>query len=116
MSNINLGSGGGGFSPAGLMFGMGIGTGLSTQVGGMMNTLGQTPPPAPPPQQTYFVAMNGQQSGPFTIDQLQAMTSANQFTRSHYVWKAGMPNWLLASDVSEISVLFQSVPPPPPTI
>jgi membrane protease subunit (stomatin/prohibitin family) len=114
MSSINLGSGGG-FSPAGLMFGMGIGNGLSSQVGGMMNNLGQVPPPVPL-HLSFFVAIGGQQSGPFTIDQLQAMTSTNQFTRSHYVWKTGMPNWLIATDVPEIAVVFQSVPPPPPII
>lgn len=116
MSNINLGDGGSGFNPAGMMFGMGVGSGMSSQLGSMMNTFGQTPPPAPPSQPSFFVAINGQQSGPFTIDQLQAMTLTNQFTRSHYVWKAGMPNWLLATDVPEMAALFQSVPPPPPII
>jgi hypothetical protein len=115
MSNINLGSGGG-FNPAGMMFGMGVGSGLSNQLGGMMNTFGQTPPPVPSPTLSFFVAINGQQSGPFTVDQLQAMSSTNQFTRSHYVWKAGMPNWLLAIDVPELAVIFQAVPPPPPII
>jgi membrane protease subunit (stomatin/prohibitin family) len=114
MSNINLGSGGG-FSPAGLMFGMGIGSGLGSQVGGMMNNLGQAAPPVPP-QLSFFVAINGQQSGPFTIDQLKEMASSNQFTRSHYIWKTGMPNWLIATDVPEMAVVFQSVPPPPPII
>jgi hypothetical protein len=81
-----------------------------------MNSFGQTPPPAPPAPLSFFVAINGQQSGPFTIDQLKEMTASNQFTRSHYIWKAGMANWLLASDVPEIAVIFQAIPPPPPTI
>lgn len=114
MSNINLGSGGGGFSPAGLMFGMGIGTGLSTQVGGMMNTLGQTPPPPPPPPTTFHIAYNGQQSGPFSIDQLKLMITSNQLTKNHYVWRAGMADWQLTTNVPEISSLFGSIPPPPP--
>jgi len=116
MSNVNLGDGGSGFNPAGMMFGMGVGSGMSSQLGSMMNTFGQTPPPAPPSQPSFFVALNGQQSGPFTIDQLQAMSSTNQFTRSHYVWKAGMPNWVLANDVPEMAPIFQTVPPPPPGI
>jgi len=116
MSNVNLGDGGSGFNPAGMMFGMGVGSGMSSQLGSMMNTFGQTPPPAPPTQQTYFVALNGQQSGPFTIDQLKAMSSTNQLTRSHYIWKVGMPNWLLVTDVPEVAVIFQAVPPPPPNI
>jgi hypothetical protein len=116
MSNINLGDGGSGFNPAGLMFGMGVGSGMSNQLGGMMSTFGQIPPPAPPSQPSFFVAINGQQSGPFTIDQLKVMASTNQFTRSHYVWKAGMTNWIIATDVPEMALLFQAVPPQPPNI
>ena len=111
MSNINLGDGGSGFNPAGLMFGMGVGSGISGQLGSMMNTFGQTPPPNPPSQPSFFVALNGQQSGPFTIDQLQAMTLANEFTRGHYVWKAGMQNWMQASQVEDLLRLFENIPP-----
>jgi len=116
MSNVNLGDGGSGFNPAGMMFGIGVGSGMSSQLGSMMNTFGQTPPPSTPSQPSFFVALNGQQSGPFTLDQLKAMSSTNQFTPSHYVWKAGMPNWVLATDVPEMAPIFQAVPPPPPSI
>jgi len=113
MSNINLG-GGSGLNPAGLMFGMGIGNAMSGQVGSMMGNMNATPPP--PPQPTYHISINGQQLGQFTVSALQQMVLTNQFTKSHYVWKPGMAEWVLASELGELSALFASVPPPPPNI
>ena len=63
----NLG-GGGGLNPVGLMTGMAIGGVMGNQMGGMMNNMNNTPPP--PPVSTYHVALNGQQLGQFTIEQL----------------------------------------------
>lgn len=58
--------------------------------------------------------VNGQQSGPFGLSQLQQLIASNQFTQNHHVWKAGMAGWELASAIPEVSQLFGSVPPPPP--
>jgi len=114
MSNVNLGSGGG-LNPAGIMFGMGIGGAMGSQVGGMMSNMNQTPPPSPA-QNVFHVALNGQQTGPFTMDQLKQLALTNQFTKQHHVWKPGMAGWELASINNELSTIFNSVPPPPPTI
>lgn len=114
MSNVGLGDGGSGFNPAGMMFGMGIGGAMGSQVGGMMNNMNNTPPPNPPIQVQYHISINGQQSGPFTVPQLQQLIATNQFTQNHHVWKAGMAGWELASAIPEASQLFGSVPPPPP--
>ena len=114
MSNVNLG-GGGGLNPAGLMFGMGIGGAMGNQVGGMMNNINSTPPP-PPNQNVFHISLNGQQAGPYTMEQLKQLAINNQFSRDHHVWKSGMAGWELASMNSEVSVIFNSVPPPPPII
>jgi hypothetical protein len=114
MSNVNLGNGGG-FNPAGMMFGMGIGGSMGSQVGGMMNNMNQTPPP-PPTQNVFHISLNGQQTGPFTIDQLKQLALNNQFTKQFHVWKPGMAGWELASVNNEVSIIFNSVPPPPPII
>ncbi len=71
------------------------------------------PPPIPQPI-TYFVALNGQQSGPFSLDQLKTMISGNQFNRDTLVWKQGLPAWVKAGEVGDLSGLFGSVPPPLP--
>jgi len=117
MGNVNLGGSGGeggGLNPVGLMVGMGIGGAMGNQMGGMMSNINKTPPP--PPTETYFISLNGQQSGPFNIVQLKQFAQSGQFTKNHHVWKEGMANWELASNVSDLSTIFSVVPPPPPTI
>ncbi len=114
MSNVNLG-GGGGLNPAGLMMGMGIGGAMGNQIGGMMGNLNQQSPP-PPPTIQYFIALNGQQTGPFSIEQLKQFSQNNQFSKNHHVWKQGMTAWEIAENVKELSFIFSLIPPPPPTI
>lgn len=74
---------------------------------------GQVPPP-PPPNSQYYVAVNGQQQGPFPLQTLQQMAAQGQFTPSTQVWKQGMATWAAASTVAELSQVFGAVPPPPP--
>jgi len=90
--------------------------GMGQQMGGMMNNQQQqnvTPPPIPGGV-AYFVAVNGQQQGPFNLDQLRAAIGNGQVTRDSLIWKNGMPSWVKAGDNPETSGLFGSVPPPLP--
>ena len=105
---------------AGGMMGAGLGIGMGAGMAGMMNQA-FTPSPAqaggPPPIPqaiSYFIAVNGQQSGPFGLDQLRAMIAQNQFNRDTLVWKQGLPAWVKAGEVGDLSGLFGSVPPPLP--
>lgn len=117
----NMGSGNGGMNPAGMMTGIAMGGALGQQMAGMMNQMGgamngqmSTPPPMPNVQ--FYIAINGQQSGPFNMQQLQQLVQQGQLTKQTYVWKAGMPAWELAGNVQELSSFFQTTttPPPPP--
>ena len=115
----NMGGGGGGMNPAGMMTGMMMGGAMGNQMAGMMNNMGQnmnqqqnTPPPVP--QIEYSVSVNGQTTGPFNMQQLQQMVGNGQLTINTHVWKQGMPNWELAGNVQELSTIFGAVPPPPP--
>ncbi len=114
------GTGGGGFNPIGMMTGLAVGGAMGGQMSNMMNTVGQNiqqPMMAPPPlpQVAFFVSANGQNTGPFTVSQLQGMVQTGQVTKASYVWKQGMANWTAAGDVAELSPLFlQADPPPPP--
>jgi membrane protease subunit (stomatin/prohibitin family) len=119
MGNMDLGGGGGGMNPAGMMTGMMMGGAMGNQMAGMMNSMGQnmnqqqnTPPP--PPQIQYSVSVNGQTAGPFNWQQLQQMVQNGQLTKNTHVWKQGMAAWELAIDVQELVNLFGTVPPPPP--
>ena len=70
--------------------------------------------PPPPPSNSYFVAVNGQQSGPFDINALKQFSSQGQFTAETLVWKQGMAAWTAAGQVADLSGIFNSNTPPPP--
>lgn len=123
MSQMNLGGGGsgGGFNPVGMMTGMAVGGAMGGQMANMMNATAQNMPvpgmaPPPIPQVAYFVTVNGQNTGPFNLQQLQGMITGGQFNRNCYVWKQGMANWDLAGNQPDLSALFNpaGMPPPPP--
>ena len=118
MGAMNLGGQGGGMNPAGMMTGMMMGGAMGQQMAGMMQNMGQqmqgamnTPPPMPAVQ--YMVAANGQQAGPFNMQQLQQLVQQGQLTPQSYVWKQGMANWECAGAVAELAALFAAPTPPP---
>jgi membrane protease subunit (stomatin/prohibitin family) len=105
--------------------GMGMGMGMGFGMGNVMtNVFGQaisgqplqTPPPMPPPVPSinYFVALNGQQNGPYSYEQLLQMVSQGILIRETLVWKQGMASWMQASGVADLSPLFSTLPPPLP--
>ncbi|MEP6490223.1 SPFH domain-containing protein [Microcoleus vaginatus GB2-A3] len=91
---------------------LGMGMAVGQQMTNMMQSpASQTPPPPPPPIQTqWYIAQNGQQSGPFELHQLLQ----NGLTHQVMVWRAGFDGWKLASQVPELASLLATVPPPPP--
>ena len=129
MGGMDFG-GGGGMNPAGMMMGMAMGSAMGGQMANMMTNMGQmpqqpqqTPPmpgaPVPPPMPTavqYMVAINGQQYGPYNIQQMQQMAQSGQINPQVLVWAQGMPQWAAAGSVPELAQLFGATPPPmPPT-
>ena len=119
MGSMDMGGGAQvGMNPAGMMTGMMMGGAMGGQMAGMMNNMGQqmqnamnTPPPMPSVQ--YMMAVNGQQTGPFNMQQLQQMVQTGQLTAQTYVWKQGMAQWELAGNVQELASLFAAPAPPP---
>ena len=114
---------GGGMNPAGMMTGMMMGGAMGSQMAGMMNAMGnamngqfnnQMNTPPPPPNVQYMLSVNGQQAGPFNMQQLQQLVQQGQMTPQIYVWKQGMQNWELAANVAELAQLFMPATPPPP--
>jgi len=101
---------------AGQILGIGIGQTMGGIIGG--NLAGaQSAAPVPPPVPTetqFFVASNGQQTGPFGLTQLRADIASGKLNRDTLVWKAGMPAWSAAGQVADLSNAFGSVPPPLP--
>ena len=117
----------GGLAAAGVGVGMGLGIGgqMAGTMGGLLagqahlqmqpaNGDAPSAPPPLPPQVQFYLAVNGQQAGPFDMDTLQQMVQSGQLTRDSLVWKQGMSAWDAAGQVTELSVVFGAVPPPIP--
>ena len=62
----------------------------------------------------FFVAANGQQTGPFGMDVLAMQIQQGQLTNDTLVWQAGMAQWTRAADVAAFAALFGAAPPPLP--
>ena len=52
----------------------------------------------------YFVIIDGQQNGPFSVEELQQ----KGITPETYVWREGFSDWVKASTVAELATLFAS--------
>ncbi len=104
----------GGGAAAGM--GMGMGFGMAQQ---MMNNMqvpqqGAAVPPPVPGLSKFFVVINNQQAGPYDLNALSTMVASKQLTRDSLVWKEGMASWSQAGQVTELSTIFGTVPPPIP--
>lgn len=102
---------------AGAGVGMGMGYAMSSQMGNMFasNPPAQQGPPPLPQTAAFFVAVNGQQTGPIDLNALQGLVAKNQLTRETLVWKQGMAAWTAAGQVAELQGLFANTPPPIPS-
>ena len=105
-------------NPAGGGMGMGMGVVMGGNMGQMMGagmqSGGRGGPPPIPGAAAFFVAVNGQQAGPFDAQTLGEQIKSGRVTRATLVWKQGMPGWAAAGEQAELSALFGSVPPPLP--
>lgn len=114
-------------NPSGGSEALNLGLGLA-MAQRLNETLARPAPPAPAPQpapavppplpgaKSYFVALDNQQAGPFTMDELQRQAQGGQLTRATLVWTQGMANWTPAGEVAELNGLFAHLPPPLPEV
>ena len=81
------------------------------------------PPPVMPPQEpeiSLFLAINGQQYGPYNREMCKQMVQNKQLTPQTTVWMEGMPAWTPAGQVPALMSLFAppvaapGMPPMPP--
>lgn len=114
MENASKNPGEGGMMGAGL--GMGMGVGMANMMNQAFSGTSQPQggPPPIPGAVSFYIAMNGQQQGPFNLEQIRTMIVQGQLNRDTLVWKQGMPAWVKAGEVTEISTFFGSAPPPLP--
>ena len=102
---------------AGEGIGMGIGFAMANQMMHQMPTAGantgSTPPPLPN-QVLYYIAKDGQQTGPFDIQAIMNGIASGEVQADALVWKTGLANWLPAASLTELSPAFNTTPPPIP--
>ena len=67
------------------------------------------PPPPMPTQTQWYITRDGQNIGPFAMNQLLA----NGLTPQSYVWRNGLSGWQQANTIPELASLFPASPPPP---
>ncbi|MFH8219562.1 SPFH domain-containing protein [Streptomyces sp. NPDC018057] len=84
------------------------------------------PPPAqpagpgvPPPLPTaprWFLAVGGQQQGPYDESALAGQVAAGNLNRTTLVWRNGQAAWQPADQIPELAPLLADVPPPLPPL
>jgi len=109
---------------AGEGIGLGMGFAMANQMANAFNqpqnrqqqpSPQQAPPPPPiPGSAQYFVAVDGQQAGPYGEQTLQQMIGLGQLTPDTLIWTQGMAQWAKASTVPDVAKLFPQGPPPIP--
>ena len=109
---ISQGGGGLAGTLAGAGLGLALGGQIAGQVGGSMGGAAE-PAAVPPPLPTdnFFVAIGGQQEGPFNLSQLKQLAGERKIDRDSLVWKEGLPAWTAASGVPDLASIFAGVPP-----
>jgi len=108
----------GGLAAVGVAAGIGLGMAgqMAAATGGVVPGPTLTTPVAPPPlpsQSFYFVAVNGQQTGPFDKNVLIQMAQSGQLKPESLVWRQGMAQWAPAAQTTELAALFTNPPPLP---
>ena len=106
---------------AGMAVGSAVGQNIAGTISGTMpaanmqvSSNGTVPPPVP--ETMYYVAVNGQPTGPYSMAVLTSMIVNHQVTSSSLVWKNGMSEWFKADLVDELKNLFNTnIPPIPET-
>lgn len=75
-----------------------------------------TPPPIIPASDIkLFIAVGGQQYGPYGMDHCRQMVTSGHLTPQSTVWMKGLPTWTQAGQVPALQPLFApSMPPLPP--
>lgn len=107
---------------AGMGIGLGAGMAMANQMTQQManqaqnnqNVQNTQGPPPIPGAMSYYVAVSGQQSGPFNKDGLSQLIEKQLLTKDTLVWKQGLQDWVPAGEQAELQDLWTMTPPPLP--
>ena len=111
IENISLKPGGAAGMGGDLAMGLAMAANLGNALGG---NVGAAPAATTATPENYFIALGGEQQGPFSAAQLSAMIQQRKVTADTRVWRAGMSEWVRGGDEPTIAQMLAQVPPPLP--
>jgi membrane protease subunit (stomatin/prohibitin family) len=102
----------GGLAAAGAGVGLGIAMAgpVSQAVSGKLSAV----PPPIPEASLYFIAVDGQQTGPYDLASLKSQVDSGKLSPHTLIWTQGMTNWTEAYQVPALKSIFPGSPPPIP--
>lgn len=99
------------FINAGL--GLGASLNLGRQMGEQLVSNGSDVPPPIPTSVSYFLAVNGKQQGPYSLQQIQNAITQDANVINMLAWKKGMAGWLPLKSFAEFTAIDSDECPPP---
>ncbi|MEQ1529892.1 MAG: SPFH domain-containing protein [Methylococcales bacterium] len=96
--------------------GMGLGLNMANELSRAQNQAGVSQPTPPPlPQQAlYFVAVNGEKTGPFDLDVIKQKIGSGEVKPATLIWHQPLTDWVAAQTVADFAPIFAMLPPPLP--
>jgi hypothetical protein len=61
--------------------------------------------------QFYYAIIEGNQTGPFSEQELSRLINEKKIVKETYIWKPGLPKWEIAEKLPEILKLVALAPP-----
>jgi len=92
------------------MVGMGAGLAMGQQMANSIEETSHTPPPIPNKIAQYFVAIEGKQTGPYSLEEIEKELLNGNITQETLLWTQGLSSWKKAGTL--LSDSFLQTPPP----
>ena len=105
---------------AGEGIGLGMGFAVARELGQGLSASNQSTagapviPPPIPGAVAYFVALAGQQQGPFSANEVIEKIKTGILTRDSLIWSQELVEWTPAEKVAALAAAFSHLPPPIP--
>ena len=105
-----------GVASAGIGMGMGMNMANEMARAQTQASTSQVTPPPLPQQTLYFVAVNGEKTGPFELDSIKQKITSGEIKPDSLVWHQPLAEWVAAQTVADIAPFFAMMPPPLPSV
>lgn len=105
---------------AGEGIGLGMGFAVARELSQGLSASNQSPvgaqvvPPPIPGGVSYFVALAGQQQGPFSENEVIEKIKTGVWTRDTLIWSRDLVEWTPAEKIAALAAVFSHMPPPIP--